>query len=138
MNRQVKVLLFFLFFAFLAGTDLFVGIAWGDEPFRSHTADERPGFNLGMWLVDLYSNTISTVDADRCPSVPSCSQYSLEAFKKHGFFTGWIMTVDRLIHEGNEEARVSPVVHSGGKWKIFDPVENNDFWWHPRKWEHHD
>jgi hypothetical protein len=40
------------------------------------------------------------------------------------------MTVDRLIHEGNEETKVSPVVFSGGKKKIYDPVENNDFWWH--------
>ena len=42
---------------------------------------------------------------------------------------GWIMTVDRLIHEGKEETEVSPVVFSEGRWKIFDPLENNDFWW---------
>ena len=42
---------------------------------------------------------------------------------------GWLMTVDRLIHEGREETAVSPVVYSEGKWKIFDPLKNNDFWW---------
>jgi len=43
---------------------------------------------------------------------------------------GWIMTVDRLIHEGEEEKKVSPVVYHRGRWKIYDPVENNDFWWY--------
>jgi len=77
------------------------------------------------------------VDGDRCPSIPSCSAYSAQAMKKHGFFVGWMMTVDRLIHEGKEETLVSTVVHSEGKWKIFDPVENNDFWWHsPDRTDH--
>jgi len=86
--------------------------------------------NLGAWLVGLYRENISAVDGDRCPSMPSCSAYSVQAMKKHGFFVGWMMTVDRLIHEGKEETLVSPVVYSEGKWKIFDPVENNDYWWH--------
>ena len=42
-----------------------------------------------------------------------------------------MMTVDRLIHEGKEEASVSPLLFSEGKWKLYDPVENNDFWWTP-------
>lgn len=41
---------------------------------------------------------------------------------------GWLMTVDRLIHEG-DEASLSPLVYENGQVKIFDPVENNDFWW---------
>ena len=41
------------------------------------------------------------------------------------------MTVDRLIHEGSEETKVSPVVLVDGQYKILDPVENNDFWWYP-------
>lgn len=42
------------------------------------------------------------------------------------------MTVDRLLHEGREETAVSPIVYHGGRPKIFDPVENNDFWWYGR------
>lgn len=91
------------------------------------------GFNLGASLASLYRDHISSVDGDRCPSYPSCSSYSVEAFKKHGFFIGWMMTVDRLIHEGKEEQEVSPLVYDGGRWKIYDPVENNDFWWYPDK-----
>ena len=86
--------------------------------------------NLGSWLASIYREYISPVDGSRCPSIPSCSTYSLQAFKKHGFFLGWVMTVDRLIHEGKEETDVSPIVYSNGKWKILDPLENNDFWWY--------
>ena len=85
-----------------------------------------------LWLVDLYRDHISPLDGDRCPSLPTCSSYSVQAMEKHGLFIGWMMTVDRLIHEGQEETKVSPVVYYEGKWRIFDPVHNNDFWWnHP-------
>jgi uncharacterized protein len=43
---------------------------------------------------------------------------------------GWLMTVDRLIHEGDEWT-VSPLKNRGGKGKIIDPIDNNDFWWYP-------
>lgn len=94
------------------------------------------GFNPGSWLISLYRDHISAVDGDRCPSIPSCSSYSVQAFKKHGFIMGWFMTVDRLIHEGRDEERVSPVIYFRGKWKIYDPLENNDFWWHHEHEKH--
>ncbi|MBW1946101.1 MAG: membrane protein insertion efficiency factor YidD [Deltaproteobacteria bacterium] len=92
--------------------------------------DAGAGFSPGTWLISFYRDHISAVDGDRCPSIPSCSSYSVQAFKKHGFIMGWFMTVDRLIHEGKEEEKVSPVVYSSGKWMIYDPIENNDFWWY--------
>ena len=93
--------------------------------------DETRAFNPALWLVSLYRDHISPIDGDRCPSLPTCSSYSLQAMEKHGFFLGWMMTVDRLLHEGQEETKVSPVVYYEGKWMIFDPVRNNDFWWYP-------
>ncbi|MFC1581188.1 membrane protein insertion efficiency factor YidD [Thermodesulfobacteriota bacterium] len=92
--------------------------------------DNSAGFSPGSWLISFYRDHISAVDGDRCPSTPSCSSYGVQAFKKHGFIMGWFMTVDRLIHEGKEEEKVSPVVYSSGKWMIYDPIENNDFWWY--------
>lgn len=88
----------------------------------------EPEFNLGAWFASSVWRHISAVDGDRCPSEPTCSSYSVEAFRKHGFFIGWMMTVDRLIHEA-DEGRWSPLVRRDGEFKIFDPVENNDFWW---------
>jgi hypothetical protein len=96
----------------------------------SASEHQKSGFNPGQWLISQYSRHISAVDGDRCPSFPTCGSYSAKAFKKHGFFMGWMMTVDRLIHEGKSETEVSPLVYSGGRWKTYDPVENNDFWWY--------
>ena len=96
--------------------------AWGEE--------DPPSSPL-IWVLRAYQEHISPLDGGRCPSVPTCSSYSIEAFRKHGFVMGWMMTVDRLIHEGKEEASVSPLVFSEGKWRLQDPVENNDFWWSP-------
>jgi len=84
--------------------------------------------DVGAWLASLYRDSISRVDSDRCPSLPSCSSYSYLAFRKHGFFMGWLLTVDRLIHEA-DEGSFSPVVYHQGRFKVLDPVENNDFWW---------
>ncbi len=84
--------------------------------------------NPAVWFVSFFRNYISPVDSDRCKSLPSCSSYSILAFKKHGFFVGWLMTVDRLIHEG-DEGLVSPSVYHKGRLRVLDPVDNNDYWW---------
>jgi hypothetical protein len=105
------------------------GIAPAEPP---PPPDEIGSFNPALWLVNLYKEHVSPIDGDRCPSLPTCSSYSFQAIEKHGFFIGWMMTVDRLFHEGQEETKVSPVVYYEGTWRIFDPVRNNDFWWyHP-------
>jgi len=121
----------------LTSTLLVLGLlilgSYGKAPAEpSHPPDETESFSPALWLVNLYREHVSPIDGDRCPSLPTCSSYSFQSFEKHGFFLGWMMTVDRLIHEGQEETRVSPLVYSDGQWKIFDPVRNNDFWWyHP-------
>jgi len=60
---------------------------------------------------------------------PSCSQYSLQAFEKHGFLIGWMMTCDRLVRCGRDETNLSQEIFVNGKLKFYDPVEKNDFWW---------
>jgi putative component of membrane protein insertase Oxa1/YidC/SpoIIIJ protein YidD len=130
VKRQALLFLCLLMTGALLEPCFSAGAAWAEEPHPPPVVDEKGETNAGTWLVEFYRDTVSKVDGDRCPSKPSCSEYSLRAFRKHGFFIGWIMTVDRLIHEGSEETKVSPVVYSGGKKKIYDPVENNDFWWY--------
>ena len=90
--------------------------------------ENRLESNLGEVMASAFRDHIAAVDGDRCPSLPSCSSYSVMAFKKHGCLIGWVMTLDRLIHEW-DEASVSPVVYYYGRGKILDPVENSDFWW---------
>lgn len=141
MKRLISTPLFLLILSLLWGISCLPDTARGEEPVEPRQGPppvREAGSNVGTWLADFYRATISAVDGDRCPSVPSCSSYSAEAFRRHGFFMGWMMTVDRLIHEGSEELRVSPRVYTRGGWKIFDPVENNDFWWYPPNRKGHD
>ena len=76
-----------------------------------------------------YQTYISPIDGDRCPMVPSCSAYAKAALKKHGPLVGGIMAMDRLVRCGRDEGDISPRVMVTGIPHIFDPVENNDFWW---------
>jgi hypothetical protein len=87
------------------------------------------GFNPLRSLVRAYRNYLSPIDGKTCPMYPSCSEYSLLCFEKHGFFVGWVMTCDRLLHEADEMLR-APVIYVNGTERSYDPVENNDFWWH--------
>lgn len=81
------------------------------------------------WGVQFYRETISQVDGERCKMYPSCSAYSLEAITKHGFFLGYVMTADRLIHESNEMDNAPKIKLKNGKERFYDPVDANDFWW---------
>lgn len=65
---------------------------------------------LAVLLIRLYQLTISRVLPSSCRYAPSCSQYTLEAIKKYGFFEGGWMGTQRI-------ARCHPW-HEGG----YDPV----------------
>ncbi len=84
-----------------------------------------------VWLLRIYQNFISPVKGDRCPMYPTCSQYSVLAFQKHGPLIGLTMTADRLIHELDEQDFV-PFKRIGDRYRFLDPVENNDFWWYEK------
>jgi uncharacterized protein len=74
-------------------------------------------------------NHLSSVKYGQCPKYPGCSEYALRAIDKHGTLIGWMMTFDRLIRCGRDEINLSPEVMVNGQWKIYDTVEQNDFWW---------
>ncbi|OQX62127.1 MAG: hypothetical protein B5M56_07415 [Desulfococcus sp. 4484_241] len=80
-------------------------------------------------VVNLFKKYISPLDGERCSMFPTCSTYSIQAFKKHGLFWGWIMTCDRLLRCGRDEWDNAPHVIVDGRLRCYDPVENNDFWW---------
>jgi len=60
---------------------------------------------------------------------PSCSEYALDALERHGPVMGWIMATDRLMRCGRDVKERAGRVFIDGKWKYFDPVDANDFWW---------
>ncbi|MCC8088956.1 MAG: membrane protein insertion efficiency factor YidD [Rikenellaceae bacterium] len=48
-------------------------------------------------LIKFYQNFISPFTPAACRYTPTCSQYSLEAFKKYGIFRGMYLSVKRIL-----------------------------------------
>jgi len=63
-----------------------------------------------VFLIKVYQYTISPFFPNKCRFVPTCSQYGVEAFQKHGIFKGFWLTLKRIL-------RCHPWGGSG-----FDPV----------------
>lgn len=82
-------------------------------------------------LLNIYKKYISPLDGDRCPMYPTCSQYSAQAIHRHGLLIGIVLTSDRLLHEADERKFV-PAVKVGSRYRIIDPLEDNDFWWNQK------
>ncbi|MEO5683359.1 MAG: membrane protein insertion efficiency factor YidD [Chitinophagaceae bacterium] len=47
-------------------------------------------------LIKIYQWTISPILGAKCRFTPTCSNYSLEAFKKYGVFKGFWLTIKRI------------------------------------------
>ena len=67
--------------------------------------------NICIYLVEFYRKFISPLKAPMCRFYPTCSQYSLEAFKKYGLIKGMFLTIKRIL-------KCHPF-HPGG----YDPLE---------------
>jgi len=80
-----------------------------------------------------FQQVISPVDGARSMMYPTGSAYARQAIKKHGALIGTILTIERLMHEGNED-QVSPRIRKYGRWRVYDPVEANDWWWYSPDW----
>ncbi|MBA4422964.1 MAG: hypothetical protein C0390_07650 [Syntrophus sp. (in: bacteria)] len=76
-----------------------------------------------------YQRFLSRHWGQSCAYYPSCSNYALLAIRKHGAVIGTMIAFDRLQHETNE-ARTSPLILIGGQTRVYDPLENNDYWWY--------
>lgn len=87
------------------------------------------GEEIAAAPVRFYQRFLGAHWGRRCAYHPSCSNYSLLAIRKHGAVIGLVMTFDRLQHESNE-ARYSPLIRTGGEIRVYDPLENNDYWWY--------
>ena len=69
---------------------------------------------VAIALLKLYKATLSKIKGGkRCIYTPSCSVYSMEAYDKHGFVVGSLLTLKRLT-------RCAPWGKGG-----FDPVPAN-------------
>ncbi len=95
--------------------------------------------NLFEDTLQIYRGPLDHLSAVRrgvCPMHPSCSEYGRRSIRKHGFFIGWTMTMDRLLRCGRSEIKQFRRVWVAGDWKFYDPVSANDSWWstqHPQE-----
>ncbi len=48
-------------------------------------------------LIRIYQYTISPFFPNSCRFTPTCSQYGIEAFQKHGVFKGFWLTLKRVL-----------------------------------------
>ncbi|NBH82709.1 membrane protein insertion efficiency factor YidD [bacterium C-53] len=63
-----------------------------------------------IWLIKFYKKYISPMKTTKCPYIPSCSDYGLEAVTKYGVWKGGCMACWRIL-------RCNPFSKGG-----YDPV----------------
>ena len=63
-----------------------------------------------IFLIKFYRKYMSPLKRTKCPYIPTCSQYGLEAIEKYGAFKGLRLSVKRIL-------RCHPMAKGG-----FDPV----------------
>lgn len=66
--------------------------------------------NIIIFIIKFYQKYISSLKGTKCPYIPSCSQYGLEAVEKYGALKGGLLTIWRII-------RCNPFSKGG-----YDPV----------------
>jgi hypothetical protein len=105
------------------------------QPSRPSTAARSPSYPAVVLdaYVQFFQRVISPVDGARSNMYPTGSAYARQAFAKHGALLGLVLTTERLMHEGNE-GQVAPRIRKFGIWRVFDPVEANDWWWQEPAW----
>jgi uncharacterized protein len=52
--------------------------------------------HLAIALIRLYQLTLAPLSRGSCRFTPSCSEYAIEAFRRHGFLRGLTLAVRRL------------------------------------------
>ena len=70
-------------------------ISWNVAGFRA--ALKKIAIAPFVLLIRFYQVCISPLKQPSCRFTPTCSQYALEAFRKHGPFKGLYLTVRRIL-----------------------------------------
>ena len=73
-------------------------------------------------LIQLYQKYLSPLKTTKCPYIPSCSAYAIEAVRKHGVLKGVVLSSWRLL-------RCNPFSHGG-----YDPVPEENGIWRKNRW----
>ena len=68
-------------------------------------------------FIKAYKYLISPLLGNSCRYLPTCSEYSIDALKQHGFFKGLFMSMKRILS-------CHPIKFLGGG-EGFDPVKKD-------------
>ena len=91
---------------------------------------EAAAFPARMFI-SFYRTQISPAIGDRCSLEPSCSEYFVQAVKRHGVL-GIPIMADRFFREPSVFAAAEkPVIMPDGRIRYADPVCDHDFWMKP-------
>ena len=90
-------------------------------------ARRGPGAWLAAGVVGFYRIFVGPAIGSRCVLDPSCSQYFLEASRKHGV-VGVPMIADRFVREPVESNSDRHTRMPDGSWRHPDPVSDHDGW----------
>ena len=74
-------------------------------------------------MIGFHQNIISPADGPRSHFIPSSSQYTLEAMRKHGFLKGFYMGCDRLMRENGDPWVYDTLVDENGFTMKYEPLQ---------------
>jgi putative component of membrane protein insertase Oxa1/YidC/SpoIIIJ protein YidD len=102
---------------------------WGLTRLGPRPADSEGSGRAVAAMIRFYQNHLRTFrrPGGHCPMHPNCSEFALQAVRKHGTFLGAFIYVDRMWREFTEAGQ-PPLIQVGGRWKHPDPLEKNDWW----------
>ncbi len=78
---------------------------------------------IGDTMIRFHQEVISPADGPRSHFIPSSSQYTRDAMKKYGFFTGVMYGCDRLMRENDDPWIYRKTANPRGKPMKWDPVK---------------
>ena len=80
-----------------------------------------------QWMILFYRSQIRPAIGQRCSLTPSCSEYGMQALKKHGIL-GLAMIGDRTFREPDVVTEKLSPVRIGNRWFYKDTLESHDWW----------
>jgi putative component of membrane protein insertase Oxa1/YidC/SpoIIIJ protein YidD len=95
---------------------------------RKWKPPKEKGGGIGRGVIAVYRSQIRPAIGDRCVLLPSCSEYSHQAFQQHGFFIGAAMTADRFVREPSVTAAAASPVICNCRIYYSDPLHDHDWW----------
>lgn len=58
---------------------------------------KKIGAEIGVFIIVIYQKLLSPLFPPSCRYTPTCSQYGIEALRKHGLIKGTYLTIKRLM-----------------------------------------